>query len=117
MSCPYIRDAYGNKLFNEDYTEELKSRLEQNIQIKHNMIETLEGKDQRIEELESTIAKHERREDSHVKQIEKLEAVADAAGDIIKYAKQSHPEETDFIIGWTLFRNVMEALKEAGKLK
>ena len=71
-----------------------------------------------IEKLEATIAKHERREDSHVKRIEELisskgikelEAVAEAA-------KELH----EWIIDKALIcpdKRLAAALKEAGYLK
>ena len=74
-----------------------------------------------IEKLEATIAKHERREDSHMKQIDKLEAIAEYAKGFYKATVEwnegiskiiGHGSSTGIPIG-----ELGRALKEAGKLK
>ena len=91
--------------------EKLEARLADAGTIQTEYCETIEY----IEKLESTIAKHERREDSHVKRIEELisskgikelEAVADAV-----MAELKSSDSSDNML------EVKAALKEAGKLK
>ena len=96
-----------------DYIESLERRLGHNIQLKDNALEIIKMKEQRIKELEATIAKHERREDSHVKQIEKLEAVADAAKET---ATRLYKYGTDRSEWESSLDRLCETLKEAGKL-
>ena len=76
---------------------------------------------QRVKKLEATIAKHERREDSHMKQIDKLEAIAEYAKGFYKATVEwnegiskiiGHGSSTGIPIG-----ELGRALKEAGKLK
>ena len=102
--------------------EKLEARLADAGTIQTEYCETIEY----IEKLESTIAKHERREDSHVKRIEELisskgikelEAVADAARQaLIPIADQTPCDNIVYIpLGEIGLLDI--ALKEAGYLK